>query len=237
MNDVDIIRLDELKERQLETNKLGKEEREEFQKHITELSEEEADIANKLGKQLYDLVVISKESDEDIEKIVELIYNGANLEYKESKKGDFALLVCARKDKRAIAYTLLRAGADVNQKNDYMTTATMAAARHGNEQILEMLILLGADVNARCLDGDTAIMSAKIHNQQECFDRLVEYGAHLTHRNDANQSLLDVDGRVDFDFSSINTPGFNFKTLNATEDDCKNLINQAKQILKTKKNG
>lgn len=237
MNDMNIIRLDELKEHQLEINKLGKEEREEFQKHITKLSEEEADIANKLGKQLYDLVVISDQSDKDIEKAIELIYNGANLEYKEPKKGDFALLVCARKDKRSLAYTLLRAGADVNQKNDYLTTATMAAARHGSKQILEMLILLGADVNARCLDGDTAIMSAKMHNQQECFDMLVKNGAHLVHRNDENKSLLDVDGRVEFDFSSINTPMFNFKTLNATEEDCKNLINQAKQILKTKKNG
>ena len=230
MNSTDIIALDKLREQGLKKNKLDKVERDKFQKKIKNVSEEEA---NKLGKELYDMVVISKESDEDIEKIVTLIYNGANLEYKESRKGDFALLVCARKNKRSIAYTLLRAGADVNQKNKYLTTATMAAARHGAKEILETLILLGADVNARCLDGDTAIMSAKIHNQQECFDILVKNGAYLTHRNNANKSLLDIDGKVDFDFNSIDISQIMASKKSVSEDDTKNLIEEAKQKLKS----
>ena len=135
------------------------------------------------------------------------------------------MLVCARKGYTNIAYILLRAGANVNQVNNYLTTATMAAARHGHKDLLQLLIILGANVNAKCFDGDNALMSAKRHEQQECFDILIKAQSHLTHKNIANQSILDIPGDLSFDLSKISIIPSSNNVVSF--EDTQNLLNEA----------
>ena len=139
------------------------------------------------------------------------------------------MLLCARKGFLEIAYLLLRAGANVNQINKYLTTSTMAAARHGHKELLELLILLGADVNAKCFDGDNALMSAKRHGQQDCFDILVHAQSHLTHRNIANQSILDLSGNVTFNPNYIEDSSISETIQPTSEDDVMALIDEAEK--------
>lgn len=167
---------------------------------IDEVTKEKSD---ELGKQLFEMISKRGYDDNNFEKVLELINQGANIEYKNEKKGDFALLVCARKGYFKTFVTLIKAGANINQTNNYLTTATMASARHGYQKILDILIMMGADINAQCLDGDTALMSAKRHSQIECFQTLVDAGAYLNITNQANQTFLDLPGNVLFKASAL----------------------------------
>lgn len=230
MNNSSLMILENAKLKKLEKYKLDEKSISEFKSKIKDVD----DVAkNNLGEALLSLISSreknSKVTDDFTNEVIELIVNGANIEYKNKTKGDFSLLVCARKGFQEIAYILLRAGANVNQVNNYLTTPTMAAARHGCKELLELLILLGADVNAQCLDGDNALMSAIIHGQQECFDILVHAQTHLTHRNLANQSILDLLGNnVIFDPNFLERSSFS-EITSASEDDVKALIDEAKK--------
>lgn len=177
MNNVDLVlleqqRVDKLKEYGLEPSSIK-----ELKDKVKKVSAEEG---KKLGKELFELVTSKNFKDEtDYEKVLELIYKGADIEYKNEAKGDFALLICARKNYFKTFISLIKAGVNINQKNNYLTTATMASARHGNKEMLEILILMKADINAKCKDGDNAIISARNHYQVECFHMLKNAGANL----------------------------------------------------------
>lgn len=188
-----------------------------------------------LGRELFESINTKLPPDDKaITKITQLILNGADVNYKDNRKGDFPLLVCARKDQNylLIAFLLLKAGANVNLTNNYKTTALMAAARHGNKELVKLLITLGADVNAECLDGDTALMSAKMHDQQECFDILVNAQAHINHRNQNTCNIFEVKGNVNFDSCCLLDRSINPEEyILATEMDAEELIKEAQKRL------
>lgn len=163
-----------------------------FRGKVKKVSKEES---NKLGKELFDLVNTKGYKDnneENLSKVESLIKNGANLEYKNETKGDFALLRCARKNYINTFILLVKGGANLDQINNYKTTATMGSARHGNKEILEILIKLKANIQAKCLDGDTALMSAKNHDRKTCFQMLIEAGAYINNKNIAGNDVFDI---------------------------------------------
>ena len=148
MNNVDILLLEQQRNEKLKSYELDQESINNFKSKIKIVSEEEKET---LGKKLFDIINSKTfEEETDYEKVIELVYNGANIEYKDESKGDFALLRCARKNYLKTFLVLLRAGANIDQKNNYLTTATMASARHGNKEMLEILILMNADITKQC---------------------------------------------------------------------------------------
>ena len=237
MNNTSLAILENIKLKKLKDYRLDENSISEFKNKIKQVDDETKNI---LGKQLFELISskkkYSKIDDEFTNKVLELIINGANIEYKDEKKGDFSLLVCARKGFLEIAYLLLRSGANANQSNNYLTTSIMAAARHGHKDLLELLILLGADVNAKCLDGDNALMSAKRHSQQECFDILVRAQSSLIHRNIFNQTLLDLPGNVSFNLNYIISSNVLEVVPSTSEEAISLLIEEAEQKLLELKN-
>lgn len=232
MNNSSLIELENNKLKKLEEYQLDEKSILEFQSKIKKVDEEES---NRLGKELLELLSKKQPSsvslDELLDKAIELIKNGANIEYKEESKGNFPLLICARKGYIEIAYVLLKAGANVNQSNNYGTTALMATARHGHSELLQLLILLKADVNAKSRDGDDALMSAKRHNQQECADILIKEQAYLTHRNLENETILNVPGNISIDLSYIESSTLSEITTSKTEEDVLDLISEAEEKL------
>lgn len=228
MNNASLILLENAKLKKLEEYKLDERSISEFKDKIKEVDDE---TKKNLGKELFELISSKKKSsevtDDFTNKVIELITNGADIEYQDDKKGDFSLLLCARKGFLEIAYLLLRAGANVDQVNNYLTTSTMAAARHGHKELLELLVLLGADVNAKCFDGDNALMSAKRHGQQECFDILIHTQSHLTHRNIANQSIFDIPGDLSFNLSEMPISIIPSSNNVVSFEDTQNLLDEA----------
>lgn len=148
---------------------------------------------NVLSKELFD-TLNSKTSSPDIKKIEALIKDGADVNYKEKEKGNYPLLICARKGYDEIAALLINNGADVNLVNDYGTTALMAAARHDNYELCEVLLILGADINAQCIDGDTALFSAKMHCNDNVVALLLQNQAQIYHRNQSGNLVTEVRG-------------------------------------------
>jgi ankyrin repeat protein len=55
---------------------------------------------------------------------------------------------------------LIKAGTNVNTRDDEGRTALMVASDEGRTEIVELLISAGADVNAKDMNGDTALMYA-----------------------------------------------------------------------------
>ena len=142
-------------------------------------------------------------------------------------------MVCSRKNYLKTFIVLLKAGANVNQINNYLTTSTMASARHGNKEILELLILMKADVNARCLDGDNAVMSAKRHNQIECFKMLMDAHAYLNNRNLINQTVLDIDSKSDFGILSLSHSLRQETPEEITFEDAESLLYEASRKMES----
>ncbi len=237
MNNASLVLLEKTRLKKLEDYKLDEKSILEFKGRVKQVDDE---TKNNLGKELLDLISSKRKTtqkdEEFTKKVLELIINGADIEYKDEKKGDFALLVSTRKGFIEIACLLLRAGANVNQVNNYLTTTLMAAARHGHKELLELLIILGANVNAKCLDGDNALMSAKRHNQQECFDILVRAQSSLTHRNVENQTINELEGNASLNPSYLIGANEIDDIPPTTEEDALNLIKEAEEQLHKLKN-
>ena len=193
LKDLEKDRIAKLSECELDERSIKK-----VQDAIKKRTEEQSE---ELGKQLYDAIITHKNSlgsrvDDVYNSVKRFIQRGANVNYKEPEKGNFALLICAMKGYTKLATLLIQAGADVNLTNNYGTTALMKASRHGNTDIMKMLIYMGADVNAQCSDGDTALFSAKMHSQDRSALLLIENQAVLNHMNAKGETLKDVEGSI-----------------------------------------
>ncbi len=168
MINVDIINLDKKREENLKKYGIDKKTIEKYKAKIK-------DKGNKieLSKELYTLISSKSFNDtNNINEVTSLILRGADLNYHNEKKGDFPLLICCRKGYFNTFILLVKFGADINNKNNYGTTATMASARHGYEEMLKLLIQMGANIDARCIDKDNALDSAIKHNEENCIKLL-----------------------------------------------------------------
>lgn len=237
MNDTSLMDIEKYKNNKLKEYGLDKDSMLEFQSKIKKVEQEESD---KLGKELYNLIN-SKSITDDAEtekKATELIISGANLEYKEEKKGNFSLLKSIINGKENLAILLIKAGANINQTNDFETTPLISASRHGYDNLVELLLILGASVNAQSIDLETAIFSAKRHDQKKCYDLLVNSGAYINARNISNLSIYDISfaKEVKAGNNSIYLPNLIDKSVlkmsqHKSSEDCENLIEEAENAL------
>lgn len=229
MNNVDILLLEQQRVEKLKEYGLDSDSINEFKSKIKIVSEEEQET---LGKELFELITSKSFKDEtDYEKVIELVYKGANIEYKNDTKGDFALLRCARKNYLKTFLVLIKAGANINQKNNYLTTATMASARHGNKEMLEILILMKADINSKSKDGDNALISARNHHQVDCFYMLVNAGAYLPVISQDGHSIYTFSPNEKFESPLLETVSKKENTKPITFDDSNNLLEEAQSKL------
>ena len=186
MKNINIIELSNKREEHLKKYRIDDESIKECKEKIRPKGNIE-----ELSKELH-LLISSKNfnEEESFERMTELIIKGANVDYKDEKKGDFPLLICCRKGYKGTFILLIRFGANINNKNNYGTTATMAAARHGYDELLKLLIEKGADIDERCIDSDNALDSAKIHNELDCV-KLLEESSCITSSYDYQIETLE----------------------------------------------
>lgn len=227
MNNVDILLLEQQRMDKLRSYGLDPESIKEFKSKIKIVTEEEKAI---LGKELFDLLTNKKYKDEtDFEKVIEFIYNGADIEFKNEEKGDYALLRCARKNYLKTFIVLLKAGANMNQTNHYLTTATMASARHGNKEMLEILILMKADINAKSKDGDNALISARNHHQVDCFYMLVNAGANLPVISQGGHSIYTFSPNEKFESPLLKSSHKKETETSISPEDILEVLTEAKE--------
>lgn len=234
MNNPSIIEQRELAHKEL-LEKLGL-TREQIEKNKELITSVDEAKAAELGKELV-LLIGKKGYDEEDEKtyqeLLTLIKNGANLSF-ESSKGNFPLLLCAKKGYLKTFITLLKFGANIHQINKNKTSVAMSSARHGHNHILEIAILMGVDINALCFDADTALIMAKQHGMEECFKTLIDNNAILNIKNYLNLTSYDVknvDGGANIDDSKYYAEVPKSPLSLTNHEDAMDLINEAKSKL------
>ena len=88
--------------------------------------------------------------------------------------------------------TLLKAGADIEARdNDGMTALMYAAANNRNPEVITSLLKAGADVNAQSRYGVTALMYAANNKNPAVITTLLKAGADIEARdNDGRTALM-----------------------------------------------
>ena len=102
------------------------------------------------------------------------------------------LMWAARMGYKDIAIQLLKAGVNVNSKDEDDWTALLYAASGGYKDIVEVLIASGADVNAKAEnDGNlTVLMAAAREGYKDVVIQLLDAGADINAKDYSNESIL-----------------------------------------------
>jgi ankyrin repeat protein len=79
-------------------------------------------------------------------------------------------------DDKATTQVLIRAGADVNQRDDFNITPLMLAAANGDEELVRQLLKIGADASVEDKNGRTAVTLAKRAGREDLAAVLKEHG-------------------------------------------------------------
>ena len=85
----------------------------------------------------------------------------------------------------------IAAGSDLNQRDDYGSTALHVAATFGKTDVARALIDAGADLEARNNDGSTALHVAAFFCRTEIVRMLLEHGADRNSVDDAGRGVLE----------------------------------------------
>lgn len=110
------------------------------------------------------------------------------------EQGFSPLLWASREGFTPIVNVLLEAGADPNQKDQWMgATAGHKAAFWGRADVMKLLISHGLDLNARGdYNGYTALMDAVTRNHLDVAAQLIKAGADINVRGHDGMSAVDI---------------------------------------------
>lgn len=97
----------------------------------------------------------------DLESVKALLKEGADVDEKEAASGSTPLITAALFGNAEIAETLIKAGADINAKNNDGSTALHTAAFLCHPDVIKLLLENGADKSLRNNGGSTALESVQ----------------------------------------------------------------------------
>ena len=98
----------------------------------------------------------------DMERVKEYIASGGDLNKKEGRERNTALLIAALFGHEEVVVAMIDAGAEVDIPNNDGDTALSMAAFFCHEEIVEVLLANGADVNRKNKKGDNLIAVASL---------------------------------------------------------------------------
>jgi hypothetical protein len=94
-------------------------------------------------------------------------------------------------DSLAMVTALLEAGADVNSRDEYGSTALSWASYRGNKDVVKLLLEQPAiKLDQAGVDGDTALMAAAERGHAEIVEMLLNAGATVSITNEAGETAI-----------------------------------------------
>lgn len=85
---------------------------------------------------------------------------------------------------------LIKAGANVDAKNNQSYTLLMIAARDGWHDVVDLLICFGAKLDFKSVSGKTALMFAAEYNYYDSLKLLINAGADVNLKDDLEATAL-----------------------------------------------
>lgn len=108
----------------------------------------------------------------------------------QAKKNLSSQLIAAeKKGNLGLVNQLIAAGADLNYRNKYGSTALMLAARR-HAKIAQALINAGADLNLQNRYGYTALIAAAVYGQLESSQALIHAGADVNIQDEQGYTAM-----------------------------------------------
>ncbi len=133
---------------------------------------------NDIAKEIINYKMLQAALDGDLQTVQNCLNVEANVNAKLDKEGYTALILAAWKGHTDIAKALIKAGADVNVKDNDERTALMMAGSARHLEVVEALIEAGADVNVKDRYGLTALDYAKANKYPEIVTILEQAASH-----------------------------------------------------------
>jgi ankyrin repeat protein len=109
-----------------------------------------------------------------------LLENGAEINDKKYRDSidQTPLIIAAQTGCKDIVELLLRAGADIEHRNDQGENAFISATQEGHIDVVRILIDRVANINQPTADGETALaLAVKYRHKKELIDLLLEHDA------------------------------------------------------------
>lgn len=132
----------------------------------------------------YDNLLIEAISDGNLETVIELLNNGANINARNetlgSEQRESALMIAAYYDQPEILQLLLDKGADIEAVDNEGRTALMESFQQLSLTCLELLLNAKANTEAVTNNSETAIiLAASMYQFEHGVQMLIDYGADI----------------------------------------------------------
>lgn len=125
----------------------------------------------------------------DVEAARRAIADGADMEV-EVARGMTPVVAATKAENAELAIALIKAGADVNAKDDIEDSAFLYAGAEGYNEILKATIAAGAQVDSVNRYGGTALIPASEHGHVETIKILIDAGVPLDHINNPGWTAI-----------------------------------------------
>ena len=115
-----------------------------------------------------------------LERVRQLIQDGQDVNSRGGRYGTAPLMVAAYNGRDQVVCELIRAGADVNGKDNYKQTALHCASGCGQSNIVKTLAEAGANLNVQDEQGRTPLMWAAYWGHANVVMELIRAGADVS---------------------------------------------------------
>ena len=116
----------------------------------------------------------------DLERVRQLVQEGQNVNRDGNRYGDTPLMLAALNGHDQVVHELIRAGADVNGKNNYKQIALHLASWEGHSSVVKTLTEAGASLNEQNEWERTPLMDAACKGHANVVVDLIRAGADVS---------------------------------------------------------
>jgi len=125
----------------------------------------------------------------NLEKIIELVKNGIDLNKKQHHYYETALIAASHNGNFKIVKYLVQHNCMINEKDNDGLAALMWASCSGQLKIVKYLVKYGADINKKSKNGWTALIPGAFYGRIDVVKYLIKHGAKINNKDIDGTSL------------------------------------------------